>query len=97
MHGIIRFAIGNVGSLKPGVKGLPRRCAEFDVKFDGAGLDYVMVQETRLQVKGVANTGCCSLFRSPATLAGLDGTHVWAHRQRASRVRSSLKKVTRRA
>ena len=78
-------ATANVGTLRPG--GLKRlnapspdvtpRCEELSVKFAEAGLHTVVLQETRLQVKGIASTSKYDLYRSPANERGLDGTHVW--------------------
>ena len=78
-------ATANVGTLRPGglkrlnasSRGVTPRCEEFSVKLAEAGLHAVMVQETRLQVKGIASTSKYDLRRSPANEQGLDGTHVW--------------------
>ena len=78
-------ATANVGTLRPGglkrlnasSRGVTPRCEELSVKFAEAGLHAVMVQETRLQVKGIASTSKYDLYRSPANEQRPDGTHVW--------------------
>ena len=55
-------------------RGVTPRCEELSVKFAEAGLHVVMLRETQLQVKEIANTSKYDFHRSFAKR--LDGTHV---------------------
>ena len=92
------FATANVGTLRPGgltrlnasSRGVTPRCEELSVKFAEVGLHAVMLQETRLQVKGIASTSKYDLYRSPANERGLDGTHVWLDKDAGFSVQASV-------
>ena len=91
-------ATANVGTLRPGELkrlnasslGVTPRCKELSVKFAEAGLHAFMVQETRLQVIGIASTSKYDLYRSPANEQGLDGTHVWLDKDAGFTVQASV-------
>ena len=81
---------GGLERLNASSRGVTSRCEELSVKFAEAGLHAVMLQETRLQVKGIASTSKYDLYRSPANEQGLDGTHVWLDKDAGFSVQASV-------